>query len=124
MQKQDKGATRPFSLRLTQEERLQLDRRAAGRPLGAYIREHLFGPDVEPRTIRGQFPVKDHQSLAKLLALLGRSQFGNSLRELARAAASGSLTVTRETEEALRKGASDIATIKRLLMAALGTKEG
>lgn len=124
MQKQDKGTTRPFSLRLTKEERLELDRRAAGMSLGAYIRERLFGPEVEPRSTRGRFPVKDHQSLAKLLALLGRSKLGNSLRELARAAASGSLPVTPETEEALRTGVNDIAAMKRLLMAALGIKEG
>ena len=114
----------PFSLRLTREERLALDRQAAGMPLGAYIRERLFGQEAEPRRTRGRFPVKDHQSLAKLLALLGRSQLGSSLGELARAAGSGSLPVAPETEEALRRGVNDIATIKRLLMTALGIKEG
>ena len=114
----------PFSLRLTREERLQLDRQAAGIPLGAYIRERLFGPEAEPRRTRGRFPVKDHQSLAKLLALLGRSQLGSRLSELARAAGSGSLPVTPETEEAILEGIRDIATMKRLLITALGIKEG
>ena len=114
----------PFSLRLTREERLALDRQAAGMPLGAYIRDRLFGMEAEPRRTRGKFPVKDHQSLAKLLALLGRSQLGSSLSQLARAAGSGSLPVTPETEEAILEGIRDIATMKRLLMAALGIKEG
>ena len=113
----------PFSLRLTREERLQLDRQSAGMPLGAYIRERLFGPEAEPRRTKGRFPVKDHQSLAKLLALLGRSQLGSSFSELARAARSGSLPVAPETEEAILEGVSDVATIKRLLITALGIKE-
>ena len=114
----------PFSLRLTREERLQLDRQAAGMPVGAYIRERLFGPEAEPRRTRGRFPIKDYQSLAKLLALLGRHQLASSLSELARAAKSGSLPVTPETEEAILEGIRDVATIKRLLITALGIKEG
>lgn len=124
MQEKDKSAARPFSLRLTQEERHELERQAGRLPLGAYIREQLFGASAQRRRTRGQFPIKSHQCLAKALAMLGHCQLGNSLRELARAAGSGSLPVTPETEEALRRGASDLATIKRLLMAALGIKEG
>lgn len=114
----------PFSLRLTREERLELARQAAGMSLGAYIRERLFGPEAEPRRTKGRFPVKDHQSLARLLAILGRHQLASSLSELAKAAGSGSLPVTPEIEEGLRRSINDIATMKRLLITALGIKEG
>jgi len=38
----------PSSLRLTYEERVQLEAEADGKPLGAYIRERLLGDDVAP----------------------------------------------------------------------------
>ena len=39
----------PFSLRLTFEERAELEKKAAGMALGAYIRERLLGEDAAPR---------------------------------------------------------------------------
>lgn len=64
----------PFSLRLTPEERAQLEQDAVGMSLGAYIRSRLFDDSVPKRRIRSKHPVKDHQELAKVLAELCRSR--------------------------------------------------
>jgi len=115
--------TKPFSLRLTAEERAQLERQAAGLSLGAYIRERLLNSGESPRRTRGKFPVKNHTALAQVLALLGRSELAASLATLARAVRTGSLPVTPETETALQKACQDVAAIKSMVMKALGIAE-
>ncbi len=121
-------APAPFSLRLTAEERRELDERAGRQPLGAHIRERLFaakhdGNSSDHRRARGQVSIKDHQMLAQVLALLGQSRLASNLNQLARAANAGALPVTPETEAALRSAAEDVGTIKSLLMRSLGIRE-
>lgn len=41
--------TPPFSLRFTMDERKRLDEMAGNQPLGSYIRNRLFGEQVEKR---------------------------------------------------------------------------
>jgi len=74
----------PFSLRLTFEERADLEKKAAGMALGACIRERLLGEDAAPRRTRGKFPVKDHEALGRVLATLGQSRLSSNLNQLAR----------------------------------------
>lgn len=88
----------PFSLRLTFEERAALEKAAAGMPLGAYIRSRLFDGRIPQRRTRGKFPVKDHAALGQVLGQLGKSRPANNLNQLARAANTGSLPVTPDTE--------------------------
>ena len=114
----------PFSLRLTFEERAALERAAAGMPLGAYIRSRLFDGSVPPRRTRGKHPVKDHIALAEVLSLLGEARVANNLNQLARAANSGSLPVTPETEKALADACADIRWMRDRLMAGLGLPAG
>ncbi|WP_220116682.1 MobC family plasmid mobilization relaxosome protein [Brevundimonas vesicularis] len=109
----------PVSLRMTFEEKMRLDREAAGMSLAAYIRWRLFDPDNPPPKSRGKHPVKDHQALSQLLALLGQSRLANNMNQLARAANSGSLPFTPETERLLTEAASDIAEMRKLLLDAL-----
>ncbi len=78
---------------------------------------------VPVRRTRGRFPVKDHRALGQLLARLGESSLASNVNRLARAANSGFLPVTPDTEEALRSAAADIRVMKRLLMDALGIRE-
>lgn len=113
----------PFSLRLSFEERARLARDAAGLPLGAYIRERLFDEEAQPRRTRGRFPVKDHEALARVLAELGRSRLANNLNQLARAANTGSLPVTPETEEELARACAAVAEIRQELLRALGVPD-
>ena len=111
--------TPPFSLRLTFEERAKLERDAAGMALGAYIRSRLLDPETVAPRKRGKFPVKDHQALAQLLGLLGQSRLANNVNQLARAANTGSLAVTPDTEEALMSATADINHMRQLLIQAL-----
>ncbi|GJL64922.1 MAG: hypothetical protein NPIRA04_35760 [Nitrospirales bacterium] len=113
----------PFSLRLTPEERAQLEKDAAGMSLGAYIRSRLFDSSVPKRQVRNKFPVKDHQELAKVLGELGRSRLANNLNQLAKAVNRGTLEVTPETQKSIHDGCSDIRWMRHVLMAAMGLKE-
>lgn len=91
----------PFSLRLSFDERAQLESEAGDMALGAYIRERLLG-DPSPRKKRRR-PVKDETALSQLLGELSRSNLANNLNQLAKAAHSGSLDVTPDTERAIRE---------------------
>ena len=113
----------PFSLRMTAEERLDLERRAGRQPLGAYIRERLFERQTTPRRCRGQGVVKDHKALSQVLGLLGRSRLAATMNQLARAADVGALPVSPEVETSLRDACKDVAAIKALVMRALGIQE-
>jgi hypothetical protein len=110
----------PFSLRLTFEERAQLDRDAAGMSLGAYIREKLLGDDVAPRKTRGKFPVKDQEALGRVLGALGSSRLSANLNQIAKAVNTGSLPVTPETEDDLREACAAVLVMREELMLALG----
>lgn len=112
----------PFSLRLTFEERAALEKKAAGMALGAYIRERLLGEDAAPRRTRGKFPVKDHQALGRVLATLGQSRLSSNLNQLARAANTGSLPVSPDTEEALQAACAEVAALRAELLRALGSR--
>ena len=87
----------PVSVRLTEEERLLLEKAAGKKSLSAHIRDCLFRDKVEPRKARRKprIPVKDHQALARLLALLGASRIPNNLNQLARDANCDSLEWNR-----------------------------
>lgn len=115
----------PFSLRLTPEERQQLESQAGGLSLGAHVKARLFQSErgTQPSKSRGKFCIKDHKALAEVLAKLGASRLASNLNQLAKAANSGSLPVTPETESALQAACRDIRAIKHMLMTALGIQE-
>ena len=108
----------PFSLRLSFDEKAYLKSQAGNMALGAYIREKLLG-DPEPRRKRRE-PVKDELALAQLLAVFGKSNLANNLNQLAKAAHSGSLDVTPDTERAIRESYTEIMWMRGLLIQALG----
>ena len=110
----------PFSLRLTFEERAQLEKDAAGMSLSAYIRTRLFDSEAPKRRTRGKHPVKDHTELGKLLGELGRSRIANNINQLAKAVNSGSLEVSPDTEQSIKDSCGDINWIRRTLIVALG----
>lgn len=112
----------PFSLRLTFEERAALEQSAGTRPLGAYIRSKLFGGQEAPRRrrTRTKKPLKDEKALGELLGKLGESRLASNINQLAKAANSGSLPVTPDTEKALQNACDDVRAMRMLLMQALG----
>lgn len=109
----------PFSLRLSEAERVRLKAEAGNQPLGAYIRSRLLGDQADKRR-HSRRPRIDEQTAARLLAELGKSRLANNINQLARAANSGSLPLTQETETALQQACADIQAIRLELMRALG----
>ncbi len=120
---QASGKPKPFSLRLSFDERARLEQDASGMALGAYFRDRLFGEDAAPRQTRGHFPVKDYAALGRVLAALGQSRLSSNLNQLAKAVNTGSLPVTPETEDDLRQACKDIQAMRRDLLIALGLQE-
>lgn len=110
----------PFSLRLSREERDQLEQAAAGMPLGQFIRQKLFDCDLTPRRTRGQTPIKDHAALGRVLGALGGSRLSSNLNQLAKAANLGALPVTPDLETELFEACDTIRAMRRDLMIALG----
>lgn len=109
----------PFSLRLSFEQRARLEQEAGDMSLGGYIHSRLFDSDNPPTRRRSKNPVKDHKALAQALGLLGQSRISSNLNQLARAANTGSLPVTPDTEAALLDALAEIHEIRCLLMEAL-----
>lgn len=109
----------PFSLRLSEAERAKLIAEAGNQPLGTYIRSRLLGADAAKRRTARK-PRLDEKTAARLLGELGRSQVAASLNRLSRAAESGSLPLTPETEAALAKACTDIRDMRDGLMHAMG----
>lgn len=118
--RQSGDAPAPFSLRLTFEERAALEQAAGDMPLGAYIRSQVLQDGKARHRRRYKRPVKDHQALGQLLGELGEARLANNLNQLAKAANTGSLPVTPETEKALREACAEIHQMRSLLMRALG----
>jgi phosphoglycerate dehydrogenase-like enzyme len=113
----------PFSLRLTLEERAQLEQDAAGMSLGEYIRSRLFTVAVSaPRVqrTRGKQPVKDHQALGQILGLLGASRIASNLNQLAYAANVDNLNMTPDDQATIQAAYEEVRSIRQLLMQALG----
>lgn len=122
--KRDKPETRPFSMRLTEDERRLLLLRAGRLPLGTYIRDLILAEGMQAKRQRWVNPVKDHDALARVLAGLGQSRIASNLNQLAKAVNFGTLPVTPETERDLSDACSAIAAMRRDLMRALGLTEG
>ncbi|PXX08221.1 hypothetical protein C8R27_14513 [Nitrosomonas ureae] len=113
--------TPPFSLRLTLYERKRLDEMAGNQPLGSYIRNRLFGEQVEKRrTVKK--PAPDSAMLALLLSELGRSRLASNINQLAKAGNMGTLDITPEIEREIEQACSEIQAMRALLITALGVK--
>lgn len=114
--------TYPFSVRLTLKERAQAERKAGCMPLGSYIRFLVLGDDAPINRTRGKRPVGDQEALGRVLAALGASRIANNLNQLAKAANSGSLPITPETEAILQETCAAILSMRDDLMQALGSQ--
>ena len=127
MSKKKADRTERLSIRVSELERAWLEKQAGRLALSEYIRHRIFGQNNATIKTSGKIRPKrvkaEKQALAKVLALLGQTSVFQHLDDLANAARSGSLHVSPEIERVIHKVQADIATIKSLLMKALGTKE-
>lgn len=114
-----KPATRPFSIRLTTDERSRLLDEAEGLPLGSYIRAKLLGCPP-PRRRRSGLAIVDQHALAKVLALLGKSKLSSNLNQLAHLGHISALPVDETVGTELREAADEIRSMRHCLLQALG----
>ena len=117
---QKKKRSSPFSLRLSFEERAQLERESGRMSLGAYIKSRLFSGKKTPKRSRPKNALKDEQALAQVLSALGRSGISKSLAELSKASKEGRLLITGEADEGLREACQAVITMRDHLITALG----
>jgi hypothetical protein len=117
-------AAKPFSIRLTEDEKRLLLERAGNLPLSTYVRDLIV--DDTRRVTRRRFasPVKDQEALARVLAALGQSRIASNLNQLAKAANIGALPVTPETEQEISNVCAAVLAMRGDLMRALGLVEG
>ena len=112
--------SKPFTVRLSDTERSDLEHRAGAMPLGAYVKCVLFD-DGDKQEHRGsRAPVQDRAAMASLLARMGASRTAEWLAMLVHAAESGSLAVDAETTAKLKQACHDVLVVRLLLMQALG----
>lgn len=110
----------PFSLRLTFEERAQIEKNAGTMPVGAYIKSLLLADDAPKYRKRRKSPVADQAALAQVLACLGATRIASNLNQLAHATNIGSFYFDEDTKRAIREACNDVRIMRQLLMEALG----
>ena len=114
--------TKPFSIRLTAEERKDLASRAGSRPVGAYVKSLLFAGDDATRRPPTRAPHKSQIELGKILAYLGDSRLASNFNQITKAVNQGALPVTAELEAELKAACDHISEIRQELLEALGVR--
>lgn len=115
----------PVSVRLTQEERAQLEQAARGMPLSRYIRARLFDGDGEVSDHaeeRRLSPADRQKLLAQILARIGQSGLPAALEELAELARLGLLSLDAESVSALSEARDELKALRLDLLRALGLR--
>ena len=110
----------PFSLRLTPQERAELERLAGDMSLSAFIKDRIFDPDNPHPRRRRRRSVADHKALAQAMAMLGSSRLSQNMNQLAKATHTGNLPLPDQVARELERGCADIRAIREMLMRALG----
>ena len=110
----------PFSLRLTPEERYQLESQAGAMPLSSYIKSVIFAAEAPKHRKRRKPPVAEQQLLAEVLARLGQTRQASNLNQIAKHLNQGTLILDPELEEDLKRAVAEVAWIRATLMEALG----
>lgn len=122
-------AARSFTFRLSDDERAVLTREAGKLSLAAHIRRKLLGGAVSPRrgkelSRKQRVPKVDQAELARVLAMLGRSELSRRLDEIAMAAVMGALPVGPELVQELHAVCAHIRAMRVALMEALNIQRG
>lgn len=110
----------PFSLRLSEAERAELERRAGSRYLGDYIRGQLFGDKA--RASKRRAPRQTDIAYAQALASIGQSEIPANLRSMAASARIGALPLTPDLIETIETTCRKIQTACDGLIVKLGVK--
>ncbi|WP_246251952.1 hypothetical protein [Parasulfitobacter algicola] len=112
----------PFSLRLTIQERQQLEAQAGSMPLGSYIKSVVFASEAPTYRKRKKPPIAEQQLLAAVLARLGQTRTASNLNQIAKHLNQGTLSIDEELEADLNAAIAEVAWMRVTLMQALGMK--
>ncbi len=124
MQKQTNKYPAPLTYRpKDEEERQKVLMAAKGMSVSEYIRQCVHRADTTPKNHKLRTPIRDEQSLARALALLGQSRIANNLNQLAYHANTGSLLLDEETLAQIKDAHDHICWMRKHLIAALGLRE-
>lgn len=113
-------ALSPLTLRLTPEERAELEELAAGMTLSAYVRGCLFAKEAKRRRRRPKTVIADKAAAAEALALLGQSRIASNLNQLAHHANVGMLIEGETQKVQIAEANAHLKAIRAALMTALG----
>ena len=111
----------PFSIRLSDQERAYLERKAGRRPLGKYIRVKLLGDQEAPRKTTRATTI-DYAMLGQVLGMLGKSEQISCLFHLLAAAEADRLALDDAEKKALFDACEEVRDMRALLITALGLK--
>jgi len=112
----------PFSIRLSPEERQQLESQAGAMPLASYIKSVVLADEAPNYRSRRKPPVAEQQLLAEVLARLGQSRQANNLNQIAKHLNQGTLAVDPDLEADLKRAVAEVAWMRAKLIEALGVK--
>lgn len=122
-EKQKRAA--PLSLRLSSEQRNELEQFAGELPLGSYIKEQLFKGSTKPRSFRARGgAVEDRKLLGQVLRALGSANIIKTIGNLRDADDNQVLIMSDAANFAVHQACRDIAIMRRDLVVALGLKAG
>ncbi|MEM1187962.1 MAG: plasmid mobilization relaxosome protein MobC [Pseudomonadota bacterium] len=101
----------PFPIRLSEAERVYLERKAGDLSLGSYIRQEPL-KDFDQRKTRPRrrlhAPTVNQQKVSALLAGLGQSRISNNLNQLAKAANCGTLETSEDVQKQLEEACAAV----------------
>ena len=109
----------PLSLRLTVDQRVELEKKANGMPLGTYVKCQIFGAKAVPRK---RTAIQDYELLARVLSALGKTDVFTNLSAVAERIESGDLVLSAEQKEQITLACMLVMEIRRDLITALGVK--
>lgn len=111
-----------LSIRVSDEERAILARKAGKRSIGAYVREKVLGDDQTPRRKSAGKPAVDSIMLGQVLGKLGKSEQVACLFLLLVAAEKNHVTMSEKDRAALHAACADVREVRAALMGALGLR--
>ena len=109
----------PLSVRLSKEQRIQLERDAVGMSLNAYVLSRLFDDPVKPKRRRKQ-PTKKDKAIARALRQLSQTGLVGYLLSQIAAIEEQRLQLPENEEKQLRQAYADCCNLRRDLIEALG----
>lgn len=111
-----------LSIRVTDDERAILERKAGKRSIGAYVREKVLGDKQAPRRKAAAKPPVDYAMLGQVLGKLGKSEQVACLFLLLVAAEKNRVTMSEKDRAALHAACDDVREVRAVLMSALGLR--